>query len=105
MRVGRQPYVPAEDQEEQPLSPVEMMLAQAEPEFFEVETVAEDDEEVVHRPWEPTGEETPKRTVEAAIDLDKSPPPPETAGGSIPSAFARFRQYEPGRIVIPLATI
>lgn len=89
------PYVPAEDQAPQEMSPAETLLLAADPESAPraVGSVFEGDPVIV--PWHPTGKENPQRTIKAADDLDKSPPPPETAGGSIPSAFARFRQYGP----------
>lgn len=95
MRVGRVPYVPAEDREKQPMSPAEAMLAAAEPELFETSEPLTAEEDVIHLPWYPTGDETPKRTIKAADDLEHSPPPTETAGGSIPSAYAQFRKWGP----------
>ena len=99
-RLGRTPYVPGEDQlkQEDP-SPVEMMLSAAEPSLAPLSMLAafSEEEGVAFPPWEPTGDETPQRTVE--LDRNNSNentvPPPQTAGGSIPSAFARFRQYGP----------
>jgi hypothetical protein len=74
-----------------PESPTERMLAAAAPETYSGPYAAE---EVVHRPWTPTGETKPQRTVEP-VDLEGSPPPPLTAGGSIPSSRIPMRQFGP----------
>jgi hypothetical protein len=97
-RIGRQRYVPAEDRERgQSLSPVEALLAAAEPTLVPQAVMRTLDEETVFPPWEPTGDETPKKTVELDREsaTDNTVPPPQTAGGAIPAAFARFRQYGP----------
>lgn len=98
-RLGRNTiYVPIEDQPEPDPSPIEEMLAEAEPTLAPMSfSSMSSEDEVVHRPWEPTGDETPKKTVE----LDRTSagpytvPPPETAGGSIPSGYAQFRKFGP----------
>lgn len=89
------PYTPAEDQEPEALSPADALLLAADPENAPRAASTEFEGDPVIVPWRPTGKENPQKTIKAADDLDKSPPPPETAGGSIPSAFARFRQYGP----------
>lgn len=78
-------------------SPAEWMLLQANPAFFDNDYPHADEGEIVHFPWEPTGDETPKKTVELE-ESSKTPytvPVAETAGGSIPSGFAQFRKYGP----------
>jgi hypothetical protein len=78
------------------LSPAEAMLLAADPDSapgFLGGSHFEGDPVIV--PWSPTGNENPQRTIKPADDLTMSPPPPETAGGSIPSAHARFRQFGP----------
>lgn len=75
-----------------PMSPTEQMLAAAAPEVFGEPWTAED--EAVHLPWTPTGQEKAQRTVEG-VNLVGSPPPPETAGGAIPSSRIPMRQFGP----------
>lgn len=89
---GAEPYVPIEDQLEEPMSPAEAMITSAEPRGLPAPLRAAD--QVVFPPWEPTGEETPKRTVEG-VDLRFSPPPPETAGGAIPSSRTHINRFGP----------
>lgn len=100
-RLGRTPYTPAEDQEPDDPSPVELMLFEAEPTLAPLQSFqtldAEEEETPVFPPWEPTGDETPAKTVQ--LDLlsatKDTVPPPETAGGGVPSAYIRMRQYGP----------
>lgn len=86
----------ATDIEELDLSPAEQLLMEAQGPGDNVDYQDAAEGEVVHRPWEPTGDESPKLTIEADRDSVQpwSVPPPQTAGGSIPSAFARFRHYD-----------
>lgn len=73
------------------LSPAESFLEAAEPGFFS----EDEDTEPVYLPWTPKGKDNPQKTIIAADDLEFSPPPPQTAGGGIPSAFAHFRRWGP----------
>lgn len=85
--VGDQPSAPEDP------TPIERMLAAAAQPVSPLTL----DETPVFPPWEPTGDESPKKTVE--LDRDSATPytvpPPETAGGSIPSAYAQFRKFGP----------
>lgn len=78
-----------------PESPIEGMLAAAAPEIML--SSLSDEVTVVHRPWSPTGDETPRRTIELE-ETSRNPytvPVAETAGGSIPAGFAQFRKFGP----------
>lgn len=86
-------YVPVEDQESDPASPAEGIVAAADvlPPPTRRTLVQGD---FVFPPWEPTGDETPKKTVEG-IDLQFSPDPPQSAGGSIPSSKTHMNRFGP----------